>query len=418
MKPLSQRLQPTDFGGVEPEPIFFDLKESEDQARLEELLDKEPQLAIIDTYETQLKEFFVLQNPPLHIMHEQRDKEFAVFRDQRYGSGEAWQAGKWIYLSWRNVLLHILDDAEYQQVRTGRNRNLITKEEQEKYYNSTIGIAGLSVGNSVALALVLTGGGKHLKLADPDTLELTNLNRIRGSVAELTAPKVYMTARQIYELDPYANITLYTDGLTEDNIEDFFEGLDVMIDEIDQLGMKIRIRQEAQKRKIPVVMAADNGDSGILDVERHDLEDNIPVFHGRAGEDLPDRVLNKQIPLPQIGRIIGEELIGYELTEPRMQQSLLAMGKEIPTWPQLGGAALLNGVAVAATVRKILTNQPVIDNRAVLSLSSWLIPGYESPEQVAQRKEETAKFAAAYNARIDAFLKKFGPPPADNPPEK
>ena len=86
-------------------------------------------------------------------------------------------AGQWVYLPWRHTLLHILDDAGFHQVRTGRNRNLITKEEQEKYYNSTIGIAGQSVGNSCTLAMVLTGGGKHLKLADIKPFKVDKLTK-------------------------------------------------------------------------------------------------------------------------------------------------------------------------------------------------------------------------------------------------
>lgn len=396
---LAQRLVPTPRDAEAPRPVFFQLAREDDQQKLALLLDQHGHIAVIDRYEEQLKELFVLQNPWLHLNPPERDKQFTAYRDAHVAEKDAWQAGVWAYLPWRHVLIHLLDDASHQQVRTARNRNLITAEEQERYYRSTIGIAGLSVGNSCALAIVLTGGGKHLRLADPDTLELTNLNRIRGSIAEITSPKVYMTARQIYELDPYADLTLFTDGLTEDNIQRFFDGppaLDVVIDEIDNLGMKVRIRQEAKKRRLPVVMAADNGDSGVLDIERHDLEDNIPFFHGRAGEDIAERVVGKKLSLPEIGRIITEDLIGADIVTPRMQQSLLAIGFKIPTWPQLGGAALLNGVAVAAAVRMILTGQSLIRNRAVFSVESLLIPDYESEAEVAKRREATQQFRTAF----------------------
>lgn len=406
---LSERLSSTNKEEKkEPKPVFFDLSRKEDQDNLAQLLEENPLINVIDTYNTQLEELFVLDNPWLNLNPPQKEKEFMKHREEHYGKRETYEVGNWVYLPWRHALLHILEDDGFQQVRTGRNRNLITKEEQEKYYNSTIGIAGLSVGNSCALSIVQTGGGKNFRLADPDTLELTNLNRIRSSIAELTEYKVYMSARQIYELDPYANLTLYTEGVTEGNIDEFTEGLDIVIDEMDNLGLKIRLRQEAQKRGIPVVMATDNGDSGVIDIERYDLDKDIKPFHGRAGDDIADRVLGKEIPLPVLGKIIGEELLGYDIIEPRMQRSLLEIGKSLPTWPQLGGAALLNGVVVAAAVRKILTKQPVIDDRAVLSLSAWIIPDYDGAKAVAERKASTEEFAKEYEANIQAFLDHMG----------
>ncbi|MAF80906.1 hypothetical protein CL628_02730 [bacterium] len=404
---LANKLSGSTSAPEAPQPQFFDLSDTKDAQQLEALLNQKPQTRVVDTYETQLLELLILNNPPLQNMPEDREKQFATHRDEHFGSSEPWQAGKWVYLSWRHALLHILDDDAYQQVRTGRNRHLITPEEQTKFYNATIGIAGLSVGNSVALAIVQSGGGKHMRLADPDTLELTNLNRIRGSIAELTEPKVYMTARQIYELDPYADLKLFTDGITEENIAEFVTDLDVMVDEIDNLGIKIRIRQECKPQRIPIVMAADNGDGGILDVERHDLDDDIEFFHGRAKGDIADRVLNQELPQPLIGRIIGEELIGYDVTDSRMQESLLEIGQSIPTWPQLGTAAWLNGVAVAATVRRIITGQSVVNNRANLSLNSWLVPDWNAADAVKARAAKTTTFAKEFNARIDAFIKKI-----------
>ncbi len=406
MPDLSRRLKPVqEGGGRPPRPRFFDLSKNEDQDRLSRLLEDQPRTRVIDTYETQLEELFVLNNPWLNLDPPQKEKEFAAHRDEHYGKREAHEAGQWVHLPWRHVLLHLLDDAGFQQVRTGRNHDLITKEEQEKFYHSTVAVAGLSVGNGCALTIVLTGGGKHLKLADPDTLELTNLNRIRGSIAELTEPKVHMSARQIYELDPYADLTLYTDGVTPENMEEFCAGADVLIDEIDNLEMKIRLRQQAQKNKTPVVMATDNGDSGVLDIERYDQDQNIIPFHGRAGDNIAERVIGKKLPLPAVGQIIGGEILGYDIAEERTVRSLLEIGRSIPTWPQLGTAATLNGVLVAAAVRRILTNQPLIDDRAVASVPSLIEPGYNDPDTSKKRLAHVKKAGERFDRLVEDLLK-------------
>ena len=146
------------------------------------------------------------------------------------------------------------------------------------------------------------------------------------------------------------------------------------------------------------------GERGCLDMERYDQDETIPPFQGGLGDNPAEDYLNKKLPLPVLGKLIGEKLVGFDITEPRMQASLLAIGQSIPTWPQLGGAALLNGVAVAAAVRKILTGQPVSNRRSILSLSALLIPGYDSDKQVKERAKGTKEFAKMYNEATAAFL--------------
>jgi len=400
-KKLQGKLKPSNPDQKQPpKPIFFNLSTKKDQDQLSELLDKHPHTSVIDTYETQLKELFILDNPWLNMNPPQLEKEFATFKQKHFSKQQPYEAGNWVYLSWRQTLLHILDDDGFQQVRTGRNRNLITKEEQSKYYNSRIGIAGLSVGNSIALNIVLSGGGKHMKLADLDTLELTNLNRIRSSIAELTNSKVAATARQIYELDPYADLELHPEGLTENNLEEFMNELDVVIDEMDNLGLKIKLRQEAKKRGIPVVMATDNGDGGLVDIERYDQDKTTPPFGNRLNNELMQQATTQELPRPLLAKIITEDIVGADIVTSRMKDSLLGIGTEVPTWPQLGTAALLNGAVVAATVRKIITGEPLINERVILSTESWLTPNYDSPQSINQRKTQTEEFIKKFHAKL------------------
>jgi molybdopterin/thiamine biosynthesis adenylyltransferase len=285
-----------------------------------------------------------------------------------------------------------LEEDEFYSVRTARNKNLITQKEQDIFYNSVIGIAGLSIGNSVALALVLQGGAKHIKLADYDRLALSNTNRIRVGVENLGFLKVRMTARQIYAVNPYAEVELFEEGLTKENISSFFKGppaLDLVIDEIDNLAVKLLIREEAQRNAVPVVMAADNGDNAVVDVERYDKDRQLKYFHGRMG----DVSYEELIALDKFGiaRLITK-LVGPENVTQRMRDSLAEIGKTIVSWPQLGGAALLNGAAVAYCVRKILTHQPLADDRGIISFDDIFIPGYQAPEEAEKRKKATEQF--------------------------
>lgn len=369
-------------------PLLLNLSDEKDIASLSGLINGGRINQVIDDYKEQQLELFQINNPSLVFRPDFKNK-FEEYFLSLEKTTSLWEHGRWVYFPWLSTLVHILKEDDFQKVRTARNKNLINAEEQEKFYHSTVGIAGLSVGNSVALSIVLQGGAKHIKLADHDRLALSNTNRIRVGIENLGILKVEITAREIYTINPYAQVEIFEDGLTKENIEKFFAGLDIIIDEIDNLAVKYLIREQAKKNKLPVVMAADNGDNGVVDIERYDLNPNQEFFHGRMGEVTYEELAS--LDKIGIGKMITK-LIGPENVTQRMKDSLLEIGKSIVSWPQLGGAALLNGSAVAYIVRKILNGQPLQNNRALVSLDEKLIPDYNSPEEIEKRKESTKNF--------------------------
>jgi molybdopterin/thiamine biosynthesis adenylyltransferase len=387
---LRNFITPRDSGNC---PILFDLKKKSHIDDLTRLFVENKINNVVDDYEEQQLELFEINNPAL-VFKEDFKGKFAQHLSFLKKDHELWQDGTWVFYPWRSTLVHVLNDKDYQEVRTARNKNLINKDEQDKFYNSTIGIAGLSVGNSIALAIVLQGGARHIKLADHDKLALTNINRIRTGAYNLGILKVEITAREIYEINPYAEIEIFPEGLSMQNIKNFFDGLDIFIDEIDNLAVKYLIRQNAQKKGIAVVMAIDNGDNGIIDIERYDKNDNIEFFHGRLGQVSYESLA--ALDKIGIGRMITK-LAGPENVTERMQTSLVQVGKTIVSWPQLGGAALLNGTAVAYCVRKILNKQDLENNRVIISLDEKFTPLYNSEENVEKRLHMTQIFKELLN---------------------
>lgn len=354
-------------------PILLDLSKKQDDGYFSNLIDAKPDFFIRDDYEEELREYFAVQNP--HLVYDYSfEKKFTNYIKKINKHTPLLKQGRWVYFPWLNTVTHILEEKAFYAVRTARNRNLITKEEQDRFYNAVIGIAGLSVGNSVALAIVLQGGARHIRLADHDKLALSNTNRIRAGVDSLGLSKVEITARQIYVLNPYAKIDLFPEGMTENNVIQFFEGppkLDIVIDEMDNLAMKCLLREHAKRLRLPVLMAADNGDNGVLDIERYDQDALLPFFHGRMGNVSYKKL--RTLDKFETGKLILKH-IGPRNVPQRMKRSLKEMGKTLVSWPQLGGAALLNGSAVAYCARKILCHQPIENNRAFISLDEKLSP--------------------------------------------
>lgn len=366
-------------------PLFYRLNKKKDLDLFSKLLKSKKIRFAIDDFDEQCKELYAIMNPSIALTAEFGN---SFIKHQRKINKETARhlRGVWVYYPWLSTIVHILDEQEFYQVRTARNKYLISDDEQSAFYNACIGIGGLSVGSSIILTIVLEGGARHIRLADMDKLSLSNTNRIRTSIADLGSYKVDMTARQIYEINPYAHIEIIREGLTDATYQNFFLGkrrLDVVIDELDNLAVKYQIREWAKKLMIPVVMAADNGDSAVIDVERYDHLKQTPFFHGRMGK-VTYRSLAKLNKFG-IGKMITKHM-GSENVNERMQHSLLEMGKTIVSWPQLGGTAMINGGAVAYAIRRILNNQSIEGNRAIISLDEILDPEYSQSSKVKKRK--------------------------------
>ncbi len=373
-------------------PILFDPAREEDQISMERLFADGGVFSIVDEFKEQLQELFQVENPSLVYApnFEEKFQEYLAAKEKERPLAEH---GVWAYFPWSGALIHILPERDFYKVRTARNKNLITEEEQDKFYNATFGFAGLSVGANILIAIVLSGGAKKIKIADFDTLSLSNTNRIVTSVENLGLKKAEMVSRIAYSINPYTEIEWLSDGLHEKNIEKFFDGLDIMVEEIDAFHIKYLAREECRKRKIPLIMATDNGDNGMVDIERYDLDQTIPAFHGRIGEANYGKL--KGLHKFEIGKLITQ-YVGAENVTERMRASLLEIGKTLVSWPQLGNAALLNAAAMSYAARKILNGEKVDDNRVVLSLDASFVPGHMGKEEVKRRNEAAQIFKKEY----------------------
>jgi len=344
---------------------------------------------IVDQYLQNLEELFLLRNPRYRFNKNYKE-DFELFKKQHLGRKSFFEKGNWFYFPWSNTILHFLPHNLHQELRTGRNLYLIRKEEQVKYYKAKVGVLGMSVGSHAALTIVMTGGSRHIKIADPDILSGDNLNRIRTGFQNVGINKAVAVARQIYEMNPYARVEIYQEGITEKNISRFLKGLDVLVEEMDNPYLKVKIRFLARKLGIPVIMAADNGDGIIVDVERYDLNKKYPVLHGILGKMTPEDF--KNIPPKDIPRIIAK-IAGANIADLRMLYSVTEVGKSIYSWPQLGNAATLCGSILAYLARTIiLKDKKIKSGRYEVNPKEIFESGYKLVKEVRKRKLAREKF--------------------------
>jgi molybdopterin/thiamine biosynthesis adenylyltransferase len=339
---------------------------------------------VVDAYDALLDELFQVRNPKYKFIPEHKE-DCAAFK-QEYLAGKPMQEdGEWFYFPYSKKLIHYLPDAVHQELRTARNKNLINKEEQEKFYNYTVAIAGLSVGSHPALTIAMMGGSKNIKIADADEVSGPNLNRLRYDCSALGKNKAHLVANHILQLNPYGTVQMYDKGVTPENMDDFLDGVNVVIEEVDFLPMKIMLREAAKKKGLPVIMATDNGDGVIVDIERYDLDPETKLFNGAAG-DLNMEVLKAMAPtdLPKL----ATQIAGPYVVVPRMQQSVLEVGKTLYSWPQLGDAATMCGPVIAYLVKRLATGQAIRSGKVEVNLDSIFDPEYHTEEAKAKRESD------------------------------
>lgn len=334
---------------------------------------------LVDRLDNQLKELFSLMVPPAKRTPSfENDCENFVLAARKEGRFNL------VLYPWLNKAVYVLNEADFSFVRTSRNLYKITSEEQRTLSSAKLGVVGLSVGQSVAVTLAMERSFGTIKLVDFDHLDLSNLNRLRAGVVDLGLPKVVLVAREIAEIDPYLNIELYPEGLTTENLNDFVDDLDVLIDECDSLLMKIAMRKRARSKGIPVVM--DTSDRGMIDVERFDLDREKPLFHGLVSEVELNNI-DERNRLSVLFRLVGGGSIS-----PDLAVSFFELNQTIGTWPQLASAVALGGGLATSAVRQILLNKPVDSGR-------W----HFDPESAWQQSPQSIEKPSASAIKKDAL---------------
>lgn len=366
-------------------PIKLDSK----QESLEKFKTRLNPTKVIDRYGVLLDELFTIRTPHTKFMPEYKEEldEFVL----KYLDGRTMiEVGEWFFFPWNGILVHYLPDQEHQEIRTARNKNIITSDEQKKFYNYRVAIAGLSVGSHPALTMGMMGGPKMMKLADPDVLGPSNLNRLRYDFTAIGDKKVDLVVNTLWQMNPYGDYHRYSDGVTAENIGKFLDGVDLLVEEVDNLEMKIRLRLAAKERGIPVIMATDNGDNVIVDIERFDLDRNLELFNGIAGHiDLGEFQKMKPVDLPKL----ATKIAGKNMVMPRMLDSLLEVGKTLYSWPQLGDAATLAGVSLAYVTKRLALGEPLRSGKLEVNLDKIFDPSYDQPGKQKERDDNRSQFA-------------------------
>lgn len=122
-----------------------------------------------------------------------------------------------------------------------RNLGWITPAEQIKLKGARVAIAGMGgVGGVHLLTLVRLGIG-HFHIADFDEFEIQNFNRQVGAdMTTIGKRKVEVLRTRAYNINPELNLKTFNQGVTEANLDEFLNGVDIYVDGLDVFVLEMR----------------------------------------------------------------------------------------------------------------------------------------------------------------------------------
>ncbi|MEI5519903.1 ThiF family adenylyltransferase [Streptomyces brasiliscabiei] len=228
-----------------------------------------------------------------------------------------------------------------------RNADILGEREQAAVRAATVLIAGCGGGGGVVEPLTRLGV-LRFRLADPDRFDVSNLNRQACVRADVGRSKPEAIADRVRALNPSADVTVYAQGLTLENLDEALDGAHIVFDGIDptmSAWVKYQLHERAARRGIPVLAGMDFGGKPTLYV--FDYRRNPVPFYGRASAEA-----HRENRLWESMRWTGSTHVPSDFLP--IQADRFAHGG---TWPQIGYCVLGLATLTTRTVVDLLMNR-------------------------------------------------------------
>ena len=137
---------------------------------------------------------------------------------------------------------------------TKKNIGVYTHEEQEKLKNSKAIIFGLGgVGGMDAILCARAGIG-HISGVDPDTFEISNINRqMLATKSTLDEYKSVATEKHLKDINPYLSTNFQNISVTEKNVHNLISGHNIVLEALDDMASRVIVHRAAKNLGIPSI---------------------------------------------------------------------------------------------------------------------------------------------------------------------
>ncbi|MBI1977373.1 MAG: ThiF family adenylyltransferase [Candidatus Omnitrophica bacterium] len=143
-----------------------------------------------------------------------------------------------------------------------RNIGWLSAEEQECLRTSCVAVAGLGGAGGYQVDALARLGVGQFKIADPDTFEISNVNRQAGAFKDtLGRPKTEVIHDRILSINPEARVDVFPSRITRENVDAFLDGVDLVIDGIDYFEQeaKLTLFQRSREKQLTAITSCPLG---------------------------------------------------------------------------------------------------------------------------------------------------------------
>ena len=134
-----------------------------------------------------------------------------------------------------------------------RNIGWVTPAEQQRLRHKRVAIAGGGGVGGVHLLTLARLGVASFHIADFDTFDIVNFNRqVGANMHTLGQSKVDVLAAMAKDINPEIDIKIFPEGINENNLPAFMDGVDLYVDALDFFAFDIRQRTFALCAKMGV----------------------------------------------------------------------------------------------------------------------------------------------------------------------
>lgn len=163
--------------------------------------------------------------------------------------------------------------------------------EQTRLCGSRVVVCGCGGLGGIVIQLLARAGVGQLRLVDGDVFCTTNLNRqLLSDTRQLARPKAQVAEETVRAINPLIEVTAYPRMATPANVTELLQGVDLVVDALDNLPTRFVLADAARALKVPFLHGAVAGWWGQLSTFLPESRQELKTIYGGKSSREPQEL--------------------------------------------------------------------------------------------------------------------------------